>query len=206
MTPAPPTSDPTNPTGRRTAATHPCPFAGHTCVGACAPGTLLSSGCRKARKHLGTYLCAIRKQQVLSGDGQVPVDLVPAVHAAAFVPALSRFCELCCMLRSPMRVPRNHLAAVQPSPNRRELTPCGRRAGGTPARCAPAPAPAAAASAEPPRAPAPAPRCHMYSSICLARPFESCFRASCAPRSSGRTCQKSSARVWRACSVRCYPR
>jgi hypothetical protein len=156
-TPAPPTLVPTNPTGSHTADTQPCPFAVHAYVEACAPGTLLSSGYRKACKHLGTHLCALRKQQVLSGEGQVPTDVVPAVHTAALVPALPRFCEPCCMLRRPMRMPRNRVTAVQPPPNWHELTPCGRRGGGTPARCAPALAPAAAATAEPPKVPALAP-------------------------------------------------
>jgi hypothetical protein len=86
----------------------------------------------------------------------MPADLVLAVHAAAFFPTLSRFCEPCCMLRSPMPVPRNLFAAVQPPPNWHELTPCGCSAGHAPVRCTPAPALAAAALAEPPKATAPA--------------------------------------------------
>jgi hypothetical protein len=156
-TQASPTSAPANNPGSRAAAAHLCPIAGRACVGACAPETTLPPDYLKARKHLGAHLCALRNQHDSSGGGQVPADLVSAVHAVAFDPARSRFCEPCCMLRSPTPVPRALMAAIEPPSNWPLLTPCGRHAGGPPARCAPPPTLAAAAPAALATAPAPAP-------------------------------------------------
>jgi hypothetical protein len=82
-----PASTPANSHPNRAPAARACPFAGRACAGACAPGTALPLGYRKARKHLAEHLCAIRMEHDPSGGGQVPADLVPTIHAVAFEPA-----------------------------------------------------------------------------------------------------------------------
>jgi hypothetical protein len=60
---------------------------------------------------------------------------VQAVHAVAFEPARARFCVPSCILRGPTPVTRAILDASQPPHDWTAVTPCGRRAGGTTARC-----------------------------------------------------------------------
>jgi hypothetical protein len=49
----------------------------------------------------------------------------------------ARICVACCILRGPTPVPRAILDASQPLHDWAAMTPCGRRAGGAPARCLP---------------------------------------------------------------------
>jgi hypothetical protein len=101
------------------------------------PGTALPLGYRKARKHLGAQLCAVRIDHDPSCGEQVPAGLVPAVHAVALEPARARFSVSCFIVRDPTPATRAILDAFLPPHDWAAMTPCGRLAGGAPARYLP---------------------------------------------------------------------
>jgi hypothetical protein len=106
----------------------PCPFAAHSCAGACATGTPLPTRKTDARTHLVTHYRALRRVSPLL-LAAVPPELITAVHVLAFEPARAHFYHLYCCLRTPAgRVSQFLRSLDAPLADWPSLTPCGERA------------------------------------------------------------------------------